>query len=185
MGLWFSFKTQRVQQKRDDEKQEKQQRREDQLRKEQQEREDQLRKEQRESVPRIELGINCQVLGRDDGHYLVELALSAHNRGLVRWEFRNIMLRVRGIENNHPFSYWPGRGRRLEFPVNVISKEEVIPESVRFLFVEPGVQQSVTYVTKIPTNIAYIAVHVEFLYDKRTPHTAERVFRLAAIPESA
>src|SRR6266581_4710082 len=75
LGLWLSFVTQRRQQGRDDKKQ-----------REQQEREDQLRTEHRESVRRIELGINSQVLGQDDDHYLVEFTLTAYNRGLVRWQ---------------------------------------------------------------------------------------------------
>jgi len=177
LGLIFSFVTQDRRIKRDDK-----------LLKEQQKREDELRKEHREDVPHIELAINCQVLGRDDGHYLVEFTLMVYNRGLVRWTFYSIELRVRGIEKNQQFAYWPGRGQRLEFPVKIINKEEVIPkEGVNFLFVEPGVQQAITYVTKIPTQMLYIVAYVEFWYDKekkKTPHTSERVFRLTAHAES-
>jgi len=180
LGLWLSFVTQRRQQGRDDKKQREQQGREDQLRREQQEREDQLRTEHRESVRRIELGINSQVLGQDDDHYLVEFTLTAYNRGLVRWQVRDIKLRVRGIEENRQFAYWSGRGRRVEFPVKIIDKERVIPESLNFLFVEPSVQQAITYVTKVPAHIKYIVVYSEFWYDEVTPHTSERVFRLTA-----
>ncbi len=180
LGLWFSFVTQRRQQERDDKKQKEQQGREDQLRREQQEREDQLRTEHRESVPRIELGINSRVLGQDDDHYLVEFTLTAYNRGLVRWQVRDIELRVRGIERNWQFAYWPRRGQRVEFPVKIIDKERVIPESLNFLFVEPSVQQTITYVTKVPAHIMYIVVYAEFWYDEVTPHTSERVFRLTA-----
>jgi hypothetical protein len=184
LGLWFSFVTQRRQQGRDDKKQYEQQRREDQLRREQQGREDQLRTEHRESVPRIELGINSQILGQDDDHYLVEFTLTAYNRGLVRWQVRDIKLRVRGIEKNRQFAYWPGRGQRVEFPVKIINKEKVIPESLNFLFVEPGIQQTITYVTKVPDHIIYMVVYGEFWYDEVTPHTSERVFRLTAPFES-
>src|SRR5215813_1639768 len=179
-GLYFSFVTQRRQQERDDKKQKEQQKREDQLRKEQQEREDQLREVYRERAPRIELDINSQVLGQDDDHYLVELMLTAHNRGLIRWQVRDIKIRVCGIEKNRNFAYWPERGQRVEFPVKIINKERVIPESLNFLFVEPGVQQSITYVTKVPTQIMYIVVYAEFWYDEVTPHTSERVFQLTA-----
>ncbi len=174
LGLSFSFITQHQQQERDDA-----------LRKEQQKREDELRKEHREDAPHIELAIDCQVLGRDDGHYLVEFTLMVYNRGLVRWKFQSIKLRVRGIEKYRQFTYWREIGKRLEFPVKIIDKEEVIPkESVNFFFVEPGVQQAITYVTKIPAQIMYIAVYVEFWYNEETPHTSERVFRLTAHAES-
>jgi hypothetical protein len=65
------------------------------------------------------------------------------------------------------------------FPVKIINKEKVVPESLNFLFVEPGVQQ-ILYVTKVPDHIMYLVVYAEFWYDEVTPHTSERVFRLTA-----
>jgi hypothetical protein len=55
---------------------------------------------------------------------------------------------------------------------------EVIPPGYNFLFMEPEVTQTITYISKIPDSIRYILVHVEFHYDIYTPHTAERVFQL-------
>jgi hypothetical protein len=89
-------------------------------------------------------------------------------------------MRVRGIEKDREFEYWPERGQRVEFPVRIINNARVIPESLNFLFVEPGVQQTITYVTKVPAQIGYIVVYTEFWYDKVTPHTSERVFRLTS-----
>lgn len=180
LGLWFSSSAQRRQQARDDEQRDKQQRREDELRDKQQKREDAQRLIHREDAPHIELSIDCRVLGQDDDDYIVEFTLTANNRGLVRWKFRSIKLRVRGIEKNQPLAYWPGNGNRLQFPIKILGMEEVIPQSVNFLFVEPGVRQAVTYVTKIPSRVIYIVVYVEFWYDKVTPHTSERAFRLSA-----
>jgi hypothetical protein len=140
----------------------------------------QQRQKRREDVPHIELGINCQVFGQDDNNYLVEFTLMVNNRGLVKWTFRSIQLRVRGIREDEQFAYWPENGRRLKFPVKILDKEEVIPKSVESFFVEPGVQQAITYVTKISTQIMYIVVYVEFWYDKKKLHTSERVFRLTA-----
>jgi hypothetical protein len=146
-------------------------------------REDEQRQMRREDAPHIELAIDCRTLGQERGYYLIEFILAVSNRGLVRWSFDSILLRVRGIEKNHQLVYWPQREPRLEFPVKIINDAEVIPESVNFLFVEPGVQQTITYTTKLSTQIRYIVVHVEFSYNKRTPHTSERVFRLPASDE--
>jgi hypothetical protein len=173
-----------LQQKREDVQREKQQAREDELRALQQRREDEQRDKRREDAPHVELAINCEVLGQEGEDYAVEFMLIVYNRGLIRWTFRSILLRVRGIERNQSLVYWQGRGQRLEFPVKIVNMAEVIPKSVNYIFVEPGVQQLVTYTTKIPAQVKYIAVYVEFWYDKVTPHTSERVFRLTA-PDNA
>jgi hypothetical protein len=177
-SLIYASLTQRAQQTREDKLRAAQQAHEDALRTTQQVREDALRERHREDEPHIELSVDCQVHGPDGDAYLFELILTAHNRGLVRQQFRSILLRIRGIERNQPLSQWRGFEPRLEFPVTLINGAEVLPPRYNFLFVEPGVTQTITYTSKIPASMKYILVHVEFRYDKATPHTAERVFQL-------
>ena len=168
VSLYFSSSMQRKQQQRDDA-----------LHKAQQQREDELRRRHREDSPHIEFSVDCQVHGRQDDDQLVEFILTAHNRGLVDWKFKSILLRVRGIEKNRSLTYWQGNEPRLEFPVKVFDAQ-VIPGNLNFLFVEPEVRQTITYVTKISNRIEYVLAHTEFQYDNYTPHTSERVFRLTA-----
>jgi hypothetical protein len=179
VSLYFSSSMQRKQQQRDDALHKDQQQRDDALHKDQQQREDELRRRHREDSPHIEFSVDCQVHGRQDDEQLVEFILTAHNRGLVDWKFKSILLRVRGIEKNRSLTYWQGNEPRLEFPVKVFVAQ-VIPRNLNFLFVEPEVRQTITYVTKMPSRIEYILVHTEFEYDNYTPHTSERVFRLTA-----
>ncbi len=174
LSLTLSTMSQRRQQARDDD----QLKREDALRLAAQKREDDLRHRHREDSPRIEFGIGCEAHGEVAGERLLELTLSAHNKGLVDWKVTNILLRIRGIEAGQAFEYWENHEPRVEFPVALISGVEVVPPSLNFLFVEPGVRQTITYVTKAPVKVEYILVHVEFRYDEHTPHTSERVFRL-------
>lgn len=155
-------------------------RRDDEVRKQEQAREDELRLTHREDEPHIEFGINCQVHGQMGEDYLVEFILTAYNRGLVRWQIETLVLRVRGIEKDDPLVFWPGREPRLQFPVKLIDGACVIPPKYSFFFVEPGVRQIVTYVTKIPSRVDCIVAHLTFSYDPATPHTAERVFRLSS-----
>jgi hypothetical protein len=179
VSLYFSSSMQRKQQQRDDALHKAQQQRDDALHKAQQQREDELRRRHREDSPHIEFSVDCQVHGRQDDDQLVEFVITAHNRGLVDWKFKSILLRVRGIEKNRSLTYWQGNEPRLEFPVKVFDVQ-VIPGDLNFLFVEPEVRQTVTYVTKISNRIEYILAHTEFQYDNYTPHTSERVFRLTA-----
>jgi hypothetical protein len=179
-SLIYASLTQRAQQAREDKLRETQQAREDALRVAQQAREDALSWRRREDEPHIELSVDCQVHGPDGDAYLIELLFTARNRGLVRQQFNSILLRIRGIERHQPLSYWQGYEPRLEFPVRLVDGAEIIPPGYNFLFAEPGVTQTISYVSKIPASMKYILVHVEFQYNIFTPHTAERVFQLPA-----
>ncbi len=177
-SLLYASLTQVRQQRREDALRSDHQAREDEMRRDQRNREDELRERHREDSPHIEFGIECRVFDRKDEEYLVEFILVADNKGLVQWKFTSILLRVRGIGRDQPLAYWHEHEPRLVFPTKVIDNAEVIPHSYNFLFVEPEVRQTITFVTKIPVSIEYILVHVEFQYDQWTPHTAERVFQL-------
>jgi hypothetical protein len=155
------------------------QRREDDLRDQHQRREDELRRVHREDAPRLEFTIEGETLGKREVGQLLALTISLHNRGLIQWKLNSIQLRIRGIEADQPLSYWKGYEPRVEFPVRIVDDAEIVPGNVNFLFVEPGVAQSISYVTKIPTGIEYLLVHIEFNYDKYTPHTAERLFHVS------
>jgi hypothetical protein len=58
---------------------------------------------------------------------------------------------------------------------------EVIPEGYNFLFVEPGVKQDITYITKIPKRYKYIVAYASFYYKKYTPHITEKVFDISVM----
>jgi hypothetical protein len=177
-SLIYASLSQRAQQTREDELRKTQQAREDAMRTTQQAREDAMRERHREDKPHIELSVDCQVHGPDGDAYLIELLFTVRNRGLVRQQFDSILLRIRGIERNQPLSYWQGYEPRLEFPEKLVDGAEVIPPGYNFYFMEPGVTQTITYTSRIPVSMKYILVYVEFRYDIRTPHTAERVFQL-------
>jgi hypothetical protein len=177
--LSFNLKLKR----RDEEQFEKRQARDDKIREQAQQREDQLRRKRREDKPHIEFVIDCQVYGQAANDYLVEFILTAHNLGIIDWRFKSISLRVRGIERGCPLTFWRGNEPRVEFPVKIVDDAAVIPPNLNFIFVEPEVRQTITYVTKIPTRIDYILAHVSFEYDEHTPHTTERTFRLSSHPE--
>jgi hypothetical protein len=178
-SLVYASLTQRAQQTREDKLRAAQQAHEDALRTTQQAREDALRERHREDTPHIELRVDCQVHGPDDDAYLIELLLLLTIGDLCDNSLEascSVSAASSGI--NH-FPIGQGFEPRLKFPVTLVNGAEVIPPRYNFLFVEPGVPQTITYTSKIPASMKYILVHVEFRYDKFTPHTAERVFQLA------
>jgi hypothetical protein len=144
-------------------------------------REDLIREQERKNVPRIEFSIECNVYGPENGDYLTEFLLIIRNRGDILHKFKKIVLRVRGIESGKPLCYWGGYEPRLSFPARVLDNVNVIPAGYNYFFVEPGVVQVLTYVTKIPSSIKYVQAFALFEYDEHTPHTTERVFQMEPI----
>jgi hypothetical protein len=65
--------------------------------------------------------------------------------------------------------------------LNIYDNVNVIPAGYNYFFVEPGVKQVLTYVTKIPSSIKYVQAFALFEYDKYNPHTTERVFQMKPI----
>ena len=136
-----------------------------------------LRRE-RTHTPHIEFDISCNFFGPEQRFYLAEFILSADNRGYVVHRFKSIKLRVRGIEAGQAFEYWPNHEPRLQFPLKLIDDQEVIySEKYGHIFVEPGVNQKITFVTKIPQSCKYIDARAEFTYEshRSRSHSIERV----------
>src|SRR5918992_2452229 len=128
--------------------------------KSQRERDDKLRALERGFVPRIEYDIQCRFYGPEENEYLTEIHVIVNNRGNLRRKYKSMRIRVRGIERGSALSFWPGRGGRLQFPTLLLNDDFIEQGRGWFYFVEPGVRQVFTYVTKTPERVKYIAVHV-------------------------
>ena len=135
-----------------------------------------LEEKKRTYSPHIEFEITCHFYGSQKGNMVAEFLLTARNKGLIRQEFRNIIMRVRGIEQKKDLSCWSGHEPRLDFPIELVDDVSLLPPGYNYFFIEPGIEQVFTYVTKIPSSVAFILAHAAFEYDRFTPHTTERVF---------
>jgi hypothetical protein len=187
VAIFMNRHRERLQQLRDDELRHAQQARDDELRQIQQAREDAIRDEQRKReaeerthVPHIEFSVDCKFFGPQENSYLVEVLLFVRNTGRIRQEFADVTLRLRGIQDNQPLTFWQGKGPRLCFPEALLENVPVIPEKVDKFFVEPGNETTFTYVTKIPDTIKFVLAYANFSYDSNADHDAERVFQVTA-----
>lgn len=144
--------------------------------------------EEAERHPRIELTLGCTFQGVQSDSRLAVFSVSAKNVGRVRLQIDRIKLRVRAI-NDEPFfcreetaEFLEGGRRqpRVNFPHKVL-ETDLVPAEWNFIFVEPGVTQSLPCVWPISVKHRYLLVHVIFDYNKSTdPHSAEAVF---AVPQ--
>jgi hypothetical protein len=170
----------RQQQERDDRLRSMQQERDDRLRSEQQQREDRLLEKERSHAPHIVFVVDCRFHGPTDEEYVVECVININNKGRIRQEVRNLSLRMRGIDKGQRLTYWGGHGRRLEFPDKIVDEKQLAPVGTDYYFVEPGINQSFVYVTKIPSDTLYVLTFSRFDYDAESFHTTERLFAVSA-----
>lgn len=150
--------------------------RDDRLRQEQQEWEERLRQKERRHKPRVEFSLDCTAYGPEGDDYAVEVTLTVENKGRIQQRLTRLGLRLRGIPAGQGLSLWEGHGRRLNFPVVLVDEEQLVPEDVVYYFVEPGIRQTFSYVTKVPRSVKYLLAHSRFDYGGSSYHTVERVF---------
>jgi hypothetical protein len=139
-------------------------------------------KVERTHEPRMEFEVDCKLLGPQAGQYVGEVLVKATNRGLIRHEFRKLKVRIRGIEKEATLQHWAGHEPRLHFPEKVAEGDMLFAPKFDYIFVEPGVQQVLTYVTPIPERFRFIVVRAEFVYVNGNSHSTERAFE---VPPSA
>lgn len=134
---------------------------------------------ERRHTPHIEFDIDCNFFGPHQGKYAAEFILTANNKGITKHEFRSIILRLRGIKQDAPLSFWTKRNKhRLEFPEKIV-EDEVKPKNLNYIFVEPGVTQRLSYITIIDAEIKYITARAEFNYEQYKPHSTEKMFEVS------
>jgi hypothetical protein len=60
-----------------------------------------------------------------------------------------------------------------------VLETDLVPAEWNFIFIEPGVTQSLSYARPISAEHGYLLVHAIFTYEEfRDPHSAEAVFAL-------
>ena len=132
---------------------------------------------ERTHARRVEMTIDCTFPGLQEGKYLAEFAFQLKNKGLVAHRFSTLRLRVRGIASGQVLQSWTVQPSRVAFPERLIDEEDVLfSKKYGHIFVEPGVEQLITFVGAIPGNMTFILVRAEFEYTDGRTHSTERVF---------
>lgn len=132
---------------------------------------------ERRHKPHIEFTIDTTFFGPQEGFYIAEFVIFAHNKSLIRHVFKDITLRVRGIRKNEKLILLKDREPRLAFPEKLF-ETQLKPDNLNFMFVEPDVKQQFTFVTRVEDSFACITAKADFHYNEYTPHSIERVFQV-------
>jgi hypothetical protein len=152
--------------------------REDIIRKDYETKEVERQKIERIHSPQIEFDLSARFFGPEKEEYLLELRLNLTNSGLVQQKLWDPKLRILGIRKGVSLNFRAKDQYRLEFPEKILPLKDILPADYNYFFVEPGVHQDISYVTKVPSSVGYVLVYSEFHYNPTTPHTTERLFEV-------
>ena len=127
--------------------------------------------------PRVQFSVDCEFLGPQNGRYVAAFTITAKNCGHIEQHFREIRIRVRGIEAGADLSTWETRPPLLEFPMEEFETYNIVPRRSQYFFVRPSVEQQFSFVTSVPENWKFILARATFKYERTSEiHTAEKAF---------
>lgn len=199
LGIWINIRLRNFERSRETDREEKKQEREELKRIDKEEKESARQKEEHERkererlyreknekeqienerihTPHIEFNIHCIFFGPQNGMYIAEFILNAHNRGCTTQRLPRIMLRALGIRSGEKLSFWEGYEPRLKFPEKIF-ETDIVPKDWDSILVEPGVNHTINFTTVIPQEYRFIVARAEFHYEKYLPQSTEKVFEL-------
>lgn len=128
---------------------------------------------------RIQFDIEYRDLGIKDQKRLVEITVTAENKGFVEHRFDDVRVTLRGISGKSPVEHIAKHPPRLAFPEtdDALKKISLIPEKWGYFFVRPKILQRFPLVTAIPDDWTHLFVRTTFCYQQTGGiHSAERVF---------
>ena len=129
---------------------------------------------------RIEFDIEFEDLGTQGEFRVVEVSVTASNKGHVEQKFDEIKLTVRGIIEGQDLREIEGHEPRLSFPEK-IGPISVISDKYKYFFVRPGVTQRFPVVIKVPNSWCLLHARSTFKYfGLNEIHSSERAFAIGA-----
>jgi len=133
-----------------------------------------------EHQQRIEFDIDFVELGNVGDYRIIEVGITAENKGNVEQKFERIDLKIRGIKDGLELHEIINHEPRLSFPED-LPNISVISKKYLYFFVRPGVVQRFPVVLKVPLNWNLIHTRSTFKYfGVNDIHNAERAFKLTS-----
>ncbi len=146
---------------------------------------DRVRTIERQFIPRTEIDLGCIFLGPQQNEFLVEISTRVKNKGSTRRKFKSMQFRLRGITAGEPLTFRQTGVGAVHFPHKFLDADLVPPGGNFYYYVEPGVEQTFTYITKIPSNVRFVLTHTKLIsiteeqeHEFENEFTEERLFEV-------
>ena len=132
-----------------------------------------------ENYPNLQFVADINLIGIQDGEWLIELVAIVENKGKVQHKMSDFTFVLDAIYRTDKLiasENWRGQ---VDFS-HAIARGSFLPETMKFFFIDPGVAAKYSYITKLPQETTFAILHCNFTYiDKRNyRHTAERTVKV-------
>ena len=132
---------------------------------------------QREGVPHIEFSADINVIGKQNGYWIIELISTIENKGKAEHRIKDFNFDVYGLKGNDKIVTDERWGNQVNFP-QVVAEGSHMPERLKdtgYFFIEPDVKAKYSYIVRVEEDVKYIIYHSNFIYKgRRRHHTAEK-----------
>ncbi|MCF2490255.1 hypothetical protein [Dyadobacter sp. CY347] len=134
--------------------------------------------------PRIEFDFDAMVYGPQNLNFMTVFSIRINNKGLIEHRFREIRVRILGLEKDADLNISSPHAGRVKFPIKILPSVNIVPEKFGYYFVRPGISQTFNYFTAVPENMEFIVVRITFKYEKIDEiHTTEKVVKISFSPQ--
>lgn len=134
---------------------------------------------QQERYPNINFTADINVIGKQEGNWVVELIAIIENKGKAQHKMEEFDFDVYGINKEDKITDDANFGGQVNFG-HLIKKGSFLPKKWEYFFVDPGTSAKYSFLARIPEEITFIVLHASFKYHARkdSGHTAEKTISL-------
>jgi hypothetical protein len=132
-----------------------------------------------EHFPRVYFEVSVNFIGIMAEQFVVELAASLENKGVVPLKIHDFTFRLLGLKDTDPLARGGEEIRgQLRFP-HLLEEGAFIPVDWEYSLVYPGVKTEYNFVASIPGDVTYVRMQGDFKYLPRgDTHHAAKVLKV-------
>lgn len=128
---------------------------------------------QRENHSLIDFSVDIVFHSKLKDWWIVEVVAYIENKGKVQHKIELFEFELASLNSTDKVEITEQFGGQVHFP-NIITKGSFLPKKYRYFFVEPGLKNKYSFITRVPADTDLLILHSWFNYlDGKHSHSAE------------
>lgn len=128
---------------------------------------------QRENHALIDFSVDIVFHSKHKDWWIVEIIAYIENKGKVQHKIDLFEFELASLSSSDNIEITEEFGGQVHFP-NIITRRSFLPKKYRYFFVEPGLKNKYSFISRIPADTEVLILHSWFNYlDGKHSHSAE------------
>ncbi len=134
---------------------------------------------QQERYPNINFLTDINVIGKQDGVWIIEIIALIENKGKAQHKMKDFKFDLNALFYNDKVGSSDKWGGQVNF-IHPISSGSYLPKHADYFFIDPGTTAKYSYVTMVSEKVSFLILHSNFTYYNRKgyAHTAEKSIQI-------